>query len=136
MEKQKDGYSIMMLDDDNFLLGMYLNKFNKAGHQAEGFTKGESLLERLREKSEPDPDIVILDVVMPDMDGVQVLENIKKESLASEAVTIMLTNQDTDKTDIKKVKDLGVDGYIVKSTLVPSEVVDTVLKIAEDSREQ
>ncbi len=74
------------------------------------------------------PDIILLDLVMPGMDGLELLAKIKAENLAPKATVIMLTNQGQP-SDIKRAEDIGVAGYIVKATTIPSEVVDEVVKL-------
>ncbi len=68
------------------------------------------------------------DLVMPAMSGFELYETIKNEHLADKAVVIVLTNQGQS-PDIEKAKALGVDGYIVKASTIPSEVVEQVIKI-------
>lgn len=117
---------VMIVDDDQFLIDMYSLKFSKDGFEVESATKGEEALEKLRGGFEPD--IIILDVVMPSLDGIGLLEKIREAKLANEAAIIMLTNQGQ-KSDIERAKNLGVDGYIVKATTIPSEVVEEVVNI-------
>lgn len=116
----------MIVDDDQFLIDMYSMKFSKDGFEVESATKGEEALEKLRGGFEPD--ILILDVVMPALDGIGLLEKIRQAKLANKATVIMLTNQGQ-KSDIDRAKKLGVDGYIVKATTIPSEVVEEVVNI-------
>jgi CheY-like chemotaxis protein len=73
-------YRIYLTDDDRFLLDMYAVKFKAAGHDVTAFNSGKTLLEALR--TQPAPDALLLDVVMPEIDGFQVLEAIRKENLA------------------------------------------------------
>jgi CheY-like chemotaxis protein len=129
MEGRK--YKILIVDDDKFLLNMYSAKFKKFGHEIEAEATSEGALDKLKEGY--DPDIVIIDIVMPFMDGLQLLEEIKKQKLAPNAVFIMLTNQ-ASAPEIEKAKALGIGGYIVKATSIPSEVVDMVLKITRDNK--
>ena len=70
---------------------------------------------------------------MPGMDGLELLKIIKQENLAPDSVIIMLTNQ---ADDFEKAKALGVDGYIIKATTIPSEVVDQVLTIYRNKQEK
>ena len=77
-----------------------------------------------------DPNILLLDLIMPIADGFSIYENIKKEDLAKGAIAIMLTNQSM-ASDISRARELGVEGYIVKATTIPSEVVDQVSKMYE-----
>jgi CheY-like chemotaxis protein len=117
---------IFLVDDDKFLLDMYALKFHNKGHEVDTCTDGNEALKRLREGYTPDG--MILDVVMPQMDGLTILEAIRKENLIPGSSIIMLTNQGQP-TDIEKAEKLGINGYIIKATTIPSEVVGEVEKI-------
>lgn len=119
-------YKIFLIDDDTFLLNMYSLKFTKSGFEVNTAQNGTEVLKKLKEGYVPD--ILLLDIIMPSMDGLDLLTQIRKEKLIPNATVIMLTNQ-SDTTDIEKAKTLGVNGYIVKATTVPSEVIDDVLEI-------
>jgi CheY-like chemotaxis protein len=125
----KGRHKILIVDDDKFLLNMYRSKFQKYDQEVLALTSGEEALSKLRENYAPD--IVLLDIVMPKPDGLELLEIIRKENLIPKAAIIILTNQGEAK-EIEKAKSLNIAGYIVKAALIPSEVVIEVLKIAED----
>lgn len=116
---------IILVDDDDFLVDMYSAKFSHMNVDVVPINSGTLLLEKLR-KGET-ADIILLDIVLPQMDGIETLKQIRKEKLAEEIPIIMLTNQN-DENDIKRTRDLGVDSYVVKAFTTPSEVVDIVLK--------
>ena len=121
MENEKK--KIFIIDDDSFLLSMYSMKFEKNGFETKVASNGASALEIL--KSGYKPDVIIMDLIMPVMDGFLMYESIKKENLAQGALTVMLTNQGT-VSDINRAKELGINGFIVKATTIPSEVVEEV----------
>ena len=124
----KTNYSVLLVDDDKFLLDMYKKKFEEVVAEIHVAVGAEDALAKLHEGLTPD--ILILDIIMPNMDGLELLAEIRKEKLVPNAVVIMLTNE-SDKAKIEKAKELGVKGYIVKATSIPSEVVDEALKIAQ-----
>jgi CheY-like chemotaxis protein len=122
-------YRVYLVDDDHFLLDMYAVKFKAAGHDVVASQSGEELLKTLREKGPPDA--ILLDIIMPNMDGFQVLEAIKKEKLAPPTTkVIVLSNQGQD-SDIEKAKALGASGYIVKASAIPSEVLAETINLIE-----
>lgn len=121
-------YKILIVDDDKFLLDMYALKFKNKGHEIFTAHDGNEALAKLHDDLRPD--VVILDVVMPQMDGLELLANIRNDSLISSLRVIMLTNQGY-ASDIEKAEKLGIDGYIIKATTIPSEVVNEVEKILE-----
>lgn len=121
-------YRIYLVDDDRFLLDMYAVKFRNAGHEVIAFQGGELALEALRK--DPKPDAMLLDIVMPGIDGFEVLEAIKKENLAGTAKIIVLSNQGAE-SDLERAKSLGASGYIIKASAIPSEVYSETIKIIE-----
>jgi CheY-like chemotaxis protein len=123
---EKKSTKIFIVDDDKFLLGMYSLKFANAGYDVDTTVGSLAALDKLKNGAKPD--IMLLDIIMPYMDGLDLLKKIRDEKLAPGAVVIMLTNQ-SQSSDIERAKDLGVDGYIVKASTIPSEVLHEVEKI-------
>ena len=119
--------TVMIVDDDKFLLDMYKKKFELYGAEVEVGVGSEDGLNKLRGGLKPD--ILILDIIMPGMDGLELLETVRKEKLTPDSTVVMLTNE-SGHDKIEKAKSLGIKGYVVKATSVPSEVVEEVLKIA------
>ncbi|MBX4197816.1 response regulator [Candidatus Parcubacteria bacterium] len=119
-------YKVFLIDDDTFLLNMYSLKFSKSGFEVNTAQTTHEALQKIKQGYEPD--IMLIDIIMPGMDGLEMLSEIRKENLAPKATVIMLTNQ-SDTTDIEKAKGLDVDGYIVKATTIPSEVISDVVEI-------
>jgi len=126
----KEKIKILMVDDDQFLLGMYAAKFEKNNFEVKTAASGQDAI--LIIKAGYIPDILILDLIMPSMDGFAIFEEIKKENLAPKAVTIMLTNQGQS-AEVSRAKELGFKGFIVKAMTVPSDVVEQIAKIYQDS---
>jgi CheY-like chemotaxis protein len=117
---------IMLVDDDNFLLEMYARKFDGNGYDTTVCASPVECIDKLKGGFEPD--IFITDIIMPEMDGVELLAKIKEEGLIPDVTKIVLTNQGQEE-DMDKVKELGVSGYIVKALNTPSEVVTKVGEI-------
>jgi len=126
--KQK---KILFVDDDTFLLDMYSLKFGKAGYEVKAADSTENGLKILRDGYVPD--VMLVDIVMPNMDGLDFVSYVRKERLAPAAVIVMLTNQGAS-DDVAKAKKMNVDGYIVKATTIPSEVLATVEKICASKK--
>lgn len=120
-------YAVLIVDDDKFLLDMYRKKFEHSGATVDVAAGSAEALSKLREGAKPD--ILILDVIMPNMDGIELLETIRKEKLSPDSAVIMLTNE-SDPKKIEKAKELGIKGYIVKATSIPTEVVEEAIKMA------
>jgi len=124
MENQKP--KVMIVDDDKFLLNMYSIKFSKNNFDVNSAVSGDEILTKIR--GGYTPDIILLDIIMPGMDGFEILDCLKKEKLATKALVVMLTNQGQ-LSDIEKAKSYGINGYIIKATTIPSEVVSEVERI-------
>lgn len=118
--------SILFVDDDKFLLDMYSMKFSSNNFDVHIALSSEDALKMLKDGFTPD--IMLLDVVMPSMNGVELLSTIRKENISKDSVVIMLTNQGSPE-DIALVKQLNVAGYIVKATSIPGEVLSEVQSI-------
>lgn len=123
-------YKILIVDDDKFLLSMYSMKFSRNGMEVTAIPSPKDALEKLREGFTPD--IIMLDVIMPEMDGVELLAKIREENLAKDAVVVILSNQGQP-SDIDRAKAFGINGYIVKATTIPSEVLREITRIAEEN---
>lgn len=124
-------FTILIVDDDKFLLDMYSTKFKNLGYAASTAAGSQEALAKLRDGFVPD--VLVLDIIMPNIDGIELLETIRKENLAAGSIVVMLTNE-TDQARIDKAKSLGVDGYIVKATTIPSQVVSEVEKIFKSKK--
>ena len=124
----KKKYNILIIDDDRFLLDMYSVKFKEHGFDVTAVSAGDQALEKLREGFSPD--VILLDIVMPGVDGFEVLSVLQKEKLGNDPVVIILSNQGQE-PEIDKAKNMGAAGYIVKASATPSEVLTKVMSIIE-----
>lgn len=129
MKEENKKQKICIVDDDPFLLDMYNLKFQQAGYDVVCFTDSEKALEALR--NDDSYDVVLLDLVMPKVDGFEVLKTIREENLCGgDVIIVILSNQGQDK-DIAKAEEFGIDGYLIKANTLPSEVLEYVRKIAD-----
>ncbi|HEY4505357.1 MAG TPA: response regulator [Candidatus Paceibacterota bacterium] len=129
MPEEMKKLKILLIDDDRFLLDMYSLKFKKSGLDIDVVASSQTALEKLRAGGSYD--IIILDIIMPGMDGLEFLKKVREEKILPNAVVIMLTNQ---ADDFEKAKSLGIDGYIIKATTIPSEVVDQVVLVYKNKQ--
>jgi len=125
-KENKSKQNIFIVDDDTFLLDMYSLKFRELGFDVVTAGNGNDAIDKLSEKAAPD--VILLDIVMPGMDGFELLKNIKEKKLATSAKIIILSNIGQE-SDIERGKKLGANGYIVKASVTPTEVVGKVKDI-------
>src|SRR3989344_7180037 len=126
-EKKK----ILIVDDDTFLLDMYAFKFSQHNFEVHAAGGGVQAVEKL--KDHLNPDIILMDIIMPDMDGFEMLEKINNENLSPNSVKIILSNK-SEQGDIDKGNQLGVSGYIVKANSTPAEVIEQVVEILKKQK--
>ena len=118
---------VLLVDDDEFLVDMYATKFTESGHTVDTATSIESALDKLSKQK--DFDVVLLDMVMPGMTGAELVKKICSDGLGGSPKCIMLSNQ-SEEQDIQAAISAGASGYIVKATMIPSEVVAKVTELA------
>jgi len=123
-----DKQKILLIEDDPFIYEMYTTKFERAGYGVEVASTGKEALELLKELR---PDIVLLDILIPEMDGFEVLAAIRKNPSLKDIPVVMLTNLGQ-KEDIERGEKLGARAYIVKAHFTPQEVVNKVKSILEN----
>ena len=121
-EKKK----ILIVDDDSFLLEMYAFKFSQNNFEVHTALGGSQAIQKLEDGLKPD--ILLMDIIMPEMDGFEVLEKINNDKLCPDSKKIILSNK-SEQADIDRGKSLGIAGYIVKANSTPAEVIDEVIGI-------
>ncbi len=126
MEEKKK--SILIVDDDSFLLDMYALKFSQSGFDVDTALGSTVALQKIKELKSLD--ILLTDIVMPVMDGFELLQKINEENLIPNTIKIIISNLGQTE-DIEKGKALGVSGYIVKANATPSEVVAKVVSLSQ-----
>ena len=117
---------ILLVDDDAFLHDMGATKFGVEGYLVVVAKSGDQALATLKE--EADVDIVMLDMIMPGMTGIEMLKAINDLDLTKKPNCIVLSNQSESK-DIDEAMKAGAVGYIVKAEMIPSDVVREVKKL-------
>lgn len=116
---------VLIVEDDVFLADIYKKKFEMEGFKVVVSENGEKALSDIKKKS---PDVVLLDILLPKLDGFAVLERLKADKETSSAPVILLTNLGQ-KDDVEKGLEMGAVDYLIKAHFKPSEVVDKVKKV-------
>ena len=130
-DASKSNRKVLLVDDDRFLLDMYTLKFKESGCAVDAIADPAAAIKKLQEGFAPD--LILLDVVMPAMDGFEFLEKVRAGNLAKGATIVMLSNQGQQE-DIDKAMKLGAAGYIIKASSIPSEVLAKALSIADGGK--
>lgn len=123
--KEKATTHVLLVEDDAFLANIYKTKFEMDGFKVSVADNGEAGLSDVKKKN---PDIVLLDILLPKMDGFQVLQKLKADTETADIPVILLTNLGQ-KDDVEKGLELGAADYLIKAHVKPSETVDKVKKV-------
>jgi CheY-like chemotaxis protein len=123
MEKSTKKH-IMIVEDDPFVMDIYQTKLEQAGFDVALAGNGQEALTKL-EKEKELPDLILLDIIMPYMDGLEFLKEAGKNEKLKEIPVILLTNL-SQKEEIDEGLKLGAKDYLIKSHFTPSEVLEKV----------
>lgn len=113
---------IAIIEDDQTISQMYRMKFEADGFEvqlANNGSRGITLVESFQ------PDIILMDLQMPEVNGAEALAVIRKEKWGKDIPVIILTNLGEEESP-KEIRNLGIDSYIVKANLTPRQVVARV----------
>lgn len=127
-----DKKKILIVDDDVFILDMYAFKFSQNNFEVHTANNGLDAVNKLKEGLKPD--IIMMDIIMPEMDGFEMLEKINKDKLSDNSLKIILSNKGQQE-DVDRGNALGAAGYIVKVNSTPVEVVDKVKAILQEHKQ-
>lgn len=115
-------YNILIIEDDITLLELFKYKFKNSGYKVYTAQDGQDGLYLARKKL---PDLILLDIIMPGMDGFKVLEELKKDDRTRYIKVYILSNLGQQE-EVEKGLRLGADRYIIKTDLNPDEAVKMV----------
>ena len=118
----KNKKSILIVEDDEDLVDALELKFEKIGFQVWVATNGAAGLRAARSVK---PSVILLDIMLPKIGGLEVLEKIKSDSITKKIPVVLLTNLSEGET-ISKGLSLGAESYIIKSSRQLKSIVDTV----------
>jgi|TARA_B100001964_G_C13687928_1_gene360434 DNA-binding response OmpR family regulator len=113
---------IILIEDEEMLASMYKTKFEKEGFEIDIALNGEDGLAKAREKTYG---VVLIDIIMPKLDGFAVLKELRAMDVYKETPMLMLTNLGQNE-DIEKGKKLGASDYLVKANFTPSRVLEKI----------
>jgi len=122
---EKKQVHVLIVEDDTFLANIYKTKFEMEGFKVSQAGDGEQAVKEAKKKK---PDIILLDILLPKMDGYTVLNTLKQDEEVKNIPVIMLTNLGQ-KDDVEKGIEMGAADYLIKAHFKPSETVEKVRKV-------
>lgn len=123
MEKEK--VKLLLAEDDLQLIDMYRKKFELEGFEVMIAEDGRKTLDMLNAER---PDMVLLDIMMPEVNGIEVLKEIRENPETKDLLVVMLTNLSNESTS-EEIYKYGATDYIVKAEVTPIEVVDKIKEL-------
>lgn len=120
-----DRTPILLIDDDAFLAQIYSQKLESQGFDVSLAGSGEEGL-KLAEREVPA--CILLDILLPGADGFEILEKFKSHPALGQVPIIMVSNLGQ-REDVEKARDLGAAGYLIKSHILPQDVVNKVKEV-------
>ena len=111
---------ILIVEDDKFLRELIVRKLSKENFETIEALDGETAIPLLKEQK---PDLVLLDLILPGMDGFEILSKIKADSSIANIPVIILSNLGQ-REDVEKGMKLGAVDYLVKAHFTPNEIIE------------
>ena len=121
---------ILIVEDDLYINKMYQLKLNLEGYEVEIAENGKVGVEKAKSF---EPDIMLLDILMPEMDGFEVLKRIKADADTKDIPVLIMSNLGQE-DHIQKGKELGAVGYIVKTQYTPAKVVEIIKEVLDKKK--
>lgn len=129
MVTQMQGNSkvIALIEDDKSIQFLYKARFKRLGHTIVSANDGVEGLALIKDTR---PDIILLDLLMPEMDGEEMLRQLRNTDWGEHIPVIIMTNVSRDEAPLS-LRSLGVKDYLVKALYTPSQIAEKVLKVLE-----
>lgn len=124
MDTMNSTKKILIVEDEQILGEIILNKLQSEGYNVSLASDGEQGIQKIRELL---PDLVLLDIVMPKKNGLEVLEDMKGDDKLKNIPVVVISNSGQ-QSEIERIVDLGVRDYIIKAQFSPDEVLEKVRK--------
>lgn len=115
----------LIIEDEQFIRDIYKRQLEKAGITVDGFGNGT---EGLQSTKQTKYNIILLDIMLPDLNGLEILKQIKLNPLNKDVPVILLTNLGQDEV-IKEAFTLGAQGYFIKASYTPDQIASEVKNI-------
>ncbi len=123
--ESKKTKKILLVEDDPFLVDIYVTKLKEHNFDLTIATDGKDAFAKIKEEK---PDLVLLDIVLPKLDGMEILKKVKNDPSLGEVKIVVLSNL-SQNYEISKALELGATSYLIKSHYSPSEVIREITNL-------
>lgn len=121
-ENNEKNTSILIVEDDKFLRELLVRKLETAGFQTSAAVDGQEALVKIKEEL---PQMILLDLVLPGIDGFEVLKQIKEDAKTNKIPVIILSNLGQ-REEVERGIKLGAADYLIKAHFTPEEIIEKV----------
>ncbi len=121
---------ILVVEDDKFLRELITQKLSREGYDVKEAVDGEEGVIKVKEEK---PDIILLDLILPGIDGFEVLAKIKEDPEVENIPVVILSNLGQ-RDDVERGLKLGAVDFLIKAHFTPGEIIEKVEKIMKDKR--
>ena len=118
-------YKVLLIEDEDFIRDLYKRQFEKAGFVIEAIANGK---DGLAAAGQNKYDLLLLDIMLPDLNGIEILRQIKQNPATKAMPVVLLTNLGQDEI-IKEGFKLGAEGYLIKASFTPDQIVQEATNI-------
>jgi DNA-binding response OmpR family regulator len=118
---------LLLIEDDTFFRGFYAAKLKEKGMEVDVASDGEEGLQKIASFN---PDLILLDIIMPKKDGFEVLETMQKNGLTSKIAVLVFSTLGQEK-DVEKARQLGARGYVNKSFFDFDRLYARIIELAK-----
>ena len=119
---------VLIAEDDVYLRDAYITILETAGYQVQGVENGQEALKSIQSSL---PDVLLLDMLMPVMGGLELLDELTAKGLKEKIKVIAFTNL-SDKETIDKLQVFGVEKYLLKSSVMPAQLIATIEEVVSE----
>ena len=121
---------ILLIEDDSFIIDIYITKLKEVGFSVQSAVNGEEALVKIKQSR---PDLVLLDIVLPQVTGFEFLQEIKSMPELKNVPVIVLSNLGQ-KKEVEKGLSLGAAKYLIKAHYTPTEVVEEIRTVLNKNK--
>ena len=115
---------VLIIEDEEILRDLVKKKLDRKGYEVEVAEDGEVGMKKMRKF---EPNLILLDIIMPNMGGFDVLKEMNKDDALS-GIPVVIVSNSGQPVEIDKAKDMGVEDWIVKTEFDPKEVLGKVVE--------
>jgi len=122
---------VLLIEDEDFIRDLYKRQLDLAGFETDTAANGKDGMAALTQK---DYELILLDIMLPDTNGLEILKFVKADEKLKNILIILLTNLGQDAI-IEQAFKLGVEGYLIKASLTPNQIVQEIRNIIQNKKQ-